>query len=357
MRRVSPEWLLPSRAVRCVAGLAAFVVVVVMLAAIEGGNAAAGGQICSRVASLRGSDSNPGTKRRPFRSPQRLVDSLRPGETGCLRGGTYSTSSEYILRIAHGGTPAKPITLRSAPGEHASLMGITYVVHGSDDLRLAALHFVGSSEMNAIKIYSRDVALIDDDITNRHADASCIILGSGSDGEAVGTVIRGNLIHDCGTSDLDHAIYLSNSVGAVLAQNVIWNISGYAVHLYPNAQSTLVKHNVIDGTGRGGVIFAGEGSQSSSGNVVVQNIISDSSGSDIRSYWAGSVGTGNVARQNCVWAARDPVASPEGFLAQANVVANPRFVDRDKHDFRLRVDSPCLRVVGYDTAALVAARR
>src|SRR5262249_38135777 len=42
---------------------------------------------CTLYASLRGSDSNPGTPAAPFRTAQKLVDSLSAGKTGCLTGG------------------------------------------------------------------------------------------------------------------------------------------------------------------------------------------------------------------------------------------------------------------------------
>jgi hypothetical protein len=233
-----------------------------------------------------------------------------------------------------------------------------YVPSGSDHVRLARLDLIGTDEMNAVKIYSTDVGITGNDITNLRRGQSCIILGSNSGyGQAVTTIVRDNRIHDCGIDDLDHAIYFANSTGAIVVDNLIWGISGYAVHLYPNAQGTLIAHNVIDGTGRGGVIFAGEGDMASNNNVVEQNIISGSGGSDIRSYWDGSVGIGNVARRNCVWAARDEtVAEQEGFVSVRNVVANPRYANRAHHDFRLPLKSRCLRVVGYDTAALLARR-
>ena len=67
---------------------------------------------CDHVAS-------PGTD-----TAQQLLDSLRPGETGCLRGGTYRSSRGYVLNARRGGAPGAPITLRSFPGERARLVGI-----------------------------------------------------------------------------------------------------------------------------------------------------------------------------------------------------------------------------------------
>ncbi|HEX2127298.1 MAG TPA: hypothetical protein VHF45_12155, partial [Thermoleophilaceae bacterium] len=55
---------------------------------------------------------------------QKLVDSLTPGQTGCLHGGRYA---EHV-RINRGGTSdSARITIRSFPGEQAELYGRLYV--------------------------------------------------------------------------------------------------------------------------------------------------------------------------------------------------------------------------------------
>src|SRR3954453_8112497 len=41
---------------------------------------------CDLVASTAGSDAAPGTLSQPFRTVQKVVNSLGPGQTGCLRG-------------------------------------------------------------------------------------------------------------------------------------------------------------------------------------------------------------------------------------------------------------------------------
>jgi hypothetical protein len=311
---------------------------------------------CVRFAAVNGSDAAAGTKRYPFATPQRLADSLRPGQVGCLRGGTYNATGQYVLRVSHGGAANAPITIRGYVRERAVLRGVVYVPQGSDHVRLAHLWLVGTGGETGVEVNAVDTVLANDDITNGGLSQSCMILGENSEwGPAVKTVIRGDRIHDCGTTDLHHAIYLGNSQGAVVTDNLIWGISGYGVHLYPNAQNTLVNHNVIDDTGRGGVIFAGESGLVSSGNVVEHNVISDSRGIQIGSYWGGGgVGAGNVARENCVWAGKlGNVPDERGFLAAGNIVVNPRYVNRDRHDFRLLATSRCFRVVGYDTAALL----
>ena len=67
---------------------------------------------CAKVASPDGNDSAPGTADRPYATAQRLVNALAPGETGCLRAGTYRED----LTLA---TPG--VGLTSYPGDHANL--------------------------------------------------------------------------------------------------------------------------------------------------------------------------------------------------------------------------------------------
>jgi hypothetical protein len=55
------------------------------------------------------------------------------------------------------------------------------------------------------------------------------------------------------------------------------------------------------------------------------------------------VGIANVARDNCLWngAQGNIDLSAGGFLAIANVVAKPDFVDTAAGDFRLQPGSAC----------------
>ena len=56
-------------------------------------------QGCDLVASTLGSDSAPGTLTQPFRTVQKLADTLAPGQTGCLRG---TAAALPVLGERHG---------------------------------------------------------------------------------------------------------------------------------------------------------------------------------------------------------------------------------------------------------------
>jgi hypothetical protein len=310
---------------------------------------------CDRYAAPWGDDHNRGTSKRPFESPQRLANSLRPGKTGCLRGGVYDQTDEgYVLRLKRGGTEQRRITIRSFPGERARLLGIIYIVSGANFITLSQLAIEGTGEHNTVKIYSTGTTIRNNDITNASRGESCMILGSDSDGEAVRTTVRENRFHDCGSSsndNKDHAIYVSNAADGRIIGNVFWDSSAYSIQLYPHAVRMLVARNIIDGgppSVRGGILLGGDSDYASSDNVVEFNVVAYADTYNVTSDWEGSTGTGNIVRSNCLWQGRDGNIndSSGGFTASSNMVAAPRFVNRAKHDYRLKRGSKCRRVVG-----------
>ena len=71
------------------------------------------------VDAAKGDDTAAGTLAAPWKSVQRSLMKLKPGDTLCLRGGTYRES----LYLALQGTREQPITIRSAPGEEVVIDG------------------------------------------------------------------------------------------------------------------------------------------------------------------------------------------------------------------------------------------
>ena len=264
-----------------------------------------------------------------------------------------------MLRFPHGGRPGARIRVRNYPGERPKLVGIVEVPEGVDWVALSGMDVEGDGSMNTVKVYSSHVLLERNDITNALKGESCLILGSDTAGQAQHTVVRRNRFHDCGSRDntnKDHAIYAANVADGRIVDNLFSNSTGLTIQLYPNAQRTLVAHNVMDGgpdTVRGGVVFGGDSTFASKDNVVEHNVITYAATSSIYSYWSGSVGSGNVARDNCLWGAGDQEidSGDGGFTAVGNKIARPRFRNRAGGDYRLGRASRCRRVVGYDTAA------
>lgn len=306
---------------------------------------------CDLYAAPYGSDGAAGTAAAPLRSPQTLADALAAGQVGCLMSGTYD-AAEQGVKVSHPG-----ITLTSAPGAEATIVGRLWVAAGADDVTISRLNLDGrgSSIVGGPVVNAADTVFDEVDVTNEHT-AICFVLGSPQYGTAEGTVIEDSRIHDCGVLPAinhDHGIYVEDAEDAVIRDNWIYDNADRGIQLYPHAVDSRIYGNVIDGNGQG-IIFSSAGDQASTGNVVEDNVISNSRLRwNVESYWEGPVGERNVVRHNCVWSpsedgyyAQDggiqPVsAGARGFSAEGNVVAEPRFVDRADGNLNLRADSPC----------------
>jgi hypothetical protein len=307
---------------------------------------------CTKFASTSGSDSGSGTVKRPYRTAQKLVDSLLAGQVGCLRAGTYLGN----VTISHSGAGGAPITVTSYPGEQATVSGKLWITDGANFVTVASLNLDGRNSLGlpSPAVDGDDVRFVNDDVTNYNT-AICFDLGAAIYGRAYRTVIEDNRIHNCGSlppTNLEHGIYTEHATRATIVDNVIYDNADRGVQLYPDAQASYVARNVIDGNGEGVLIAGGSedyGPQASNDNVIEQNIITNSNQrSNVESYWGSSlVGQRNVVRDNCIWGgARDAVnhglASQNGFTAYDNTFADPLYVNREAKDFRLSASSPCL---------------
>jgi hypothetical protein len=189
-------------------------------------------------------------------------------------------------------------------------------------------------------------------ITGRRASTICLVIGSAH--AARGVLVEHNRILRCGRyGKYDHLIYLVHSRGAVVRWNVLSdNPGGWAVHLYPDADGTLIEHNVID-RNEGGVIFAGEGGDTSDGNLVRNNAITFSWPRwNLEGSWSGeAAGADNSALDNCLYTAGPGgpagIADLDGFSASNNVVLDRSpYGPRQGAGHRFSADSPCAGLVG-----------
>ena len=212
---------------------------------------------CDRYAAPNGSRRGRGTRAHPYGSLGRLVRGLRRGQVGCLMAGRYRHRGVVAMRRA--GT-----TLRPLGSARVTIDGAVWALPGARGARITGLRLTSHDRIYPIplKIQADDFSLVGNDITAAR-NISCVLIGS-PDIEVAHTVVERNRVHDCGSrGKLAHLIYVTNSRGAVIRANLLVdNQGGWAVHLYPNADGTLVERNVID-SNEGGVIFAGDGNVAS----------------------------------------------------------------------------------------------
>ncbi len=309
---------------------------------------------CSLIASPTGSDRASGTLARPFRTVQRLADRLSPGQIGCLRRGVYRED----VKIKHGGRSAtQRLTIESYEGERATLIGRLYLRRGSNHVTITRINLNGRnrSALPSPTINSEDAEFSHDDVTNEHTGI-CFILGSAGFGRARRTIISANRIHDCGVEpshNQDHGIYIAESDGAQITDNVIFKNADRAIQLFPDAQGTVIEHNIIDQNGEG-ITFSGH-RRASSNTLVEFNLITNARiRYDVESFYprGAPAGVNNVVRNNCVYGgAHGTIGEEVGYSAAgfANKRLDPRYANPSAGDYAPAPSSPCAAYVLAET--------
>ena len=312
---------------------------------------------CDRVVAANGSDSASGTLASPYATPQKLISSLQSGQTGCFREGTYTFAEMNVNKVG--------LTFAPYGSEVVTLKGSIKIPPTGAGAVIEGMKLNGAGGLSNIgpRIYADRVVLRDNEITNANT-AICVTVSRYYDQPAPrGVVIERNLVHDCGAmprTNKQHGVYLSEARETVIRDNWIYDNADRGVQMYPDAQDTTVRGNVINNNGEG-VNFSGSGSSTSNGNVVKNNVIANSkdsynaySGSD------GPVARGNVMRNNCVFASNAEdwyndnggIETPSrNFATSSNLTAPPRFVDPGSDDLELAPNSSCLRKYSGTLAA------
>jgi hypothetical protein len=284
---------------------------------------------CDHYASPRGFDhgTGRGSAGRPFRTVERLLQSLGPGKTGCLEPGTYAHRG--VVRMSRPRT-----TLRGIGPGPASIIGPIWILPRAREARLLHVSLTSRSQAftEPLKI-GADRVLIANDFITGETNTICVLVGG--DRRTHGVRIVHNRITHCGRyGKFAHLIYVADAVGTTIRWNRLTdNPGGWGVHLYPNADYSRIEHNWFDGN-EGGVIFAGDGGETSSHNVVRHNVILNSSPrSNIESSWSGgAAGEGNRAFDNCLFSngpgAPSGIGERLGFSAYDNLILEPSTLER-----------------------------
>jgi parallel beta-helix repeat protein len=220
---------------------APIVIALSLLVTVAAGSPAAAGVSCDRFAAPSGSNGGSGSRSDAYRTPEKLVDSLAPGQTGCLRRGTYRFSE---LGIA---TPG--ITLAPYGSEAVTLRGSIKVRPSGHHSTIRGMKLDGRGGATPIgpKIYADGVVLRDNEITNAHTSICVQISRYYSDPAPRGVVIKRNRIHDCGelpSTNKDHGIYVSEARDTVIRDNWIYDNADRGIQLYHDADGSKVIGNV-----------------------------------------------------------------------------------------------------------------
>jgi hypothetical protein len=297
---------------------------VVTAACAAGAPAASAAPDCDRYASTSGSDGGTGTQEQPYRTVQALVTNLASGETGCLAAG--ERFNEGFLQINR-----SDIALTSAPGERATIVGDTRIetVPGRvRNVELSGLNFTGGSGTRPLfRIVADDIRLIGNDISNP-GRTTCLNIAPL---EARNIRIEGNFIHDCGpaVSNTESGVGVDTGRNVTITDNYIFRNPARGVQLYPDANGTVIRNNVIDGN-TDNVQFAGDSSRASRGNRVLNSLLSNASSYNVTHNWDGPVGSDNVVSDSCLDGANgNSHPTPTGWsFGSGNIFGAPQYTNR-----------------------------
>ena len=346
LRRTPP----PPGALACVRLCFACALALLLPAALSPAQAAA----CTRVAAPGGSDGAAGTAASPYATFQKLAHSLAPGQTGCLRAGTYRETVE----VNANGAPGAPITIQSYPGERATFLGRLTTDQTSSYLTFQDITFDGSAAPSdggelqpSPTVHGESIAFIRNEVTNRHT-AICFAVGNESYGRAPNVIIKGNRIHDCGQlppTNHQHGIYLHSPCCAQVTDNWVYDNADTGIQMFPDADGNYIARNIVYGNGDN-MSFGGDskdgGCASSDNNIVERNVMSHPRVKENVGSWSGcgKHGTGNVLRENCIWPPTFQKAG-EGFTLLNNLYVEPAYVNAAAKDFRIVPGTPCAPLV------------
>jgi hypothetical protein len=324
-----------------------------------------------------GDDINDGSTERSFKTIGKAIAVAGPGDIVYVRPGIYVES----VGFRKSGEEGKPLILSCAPGALGKVKVMPskgYVAKNPSGavVTLSAVQHVWvnglviegpmgrpeapKSEMfgaNGITWSGR--AGLGCRATNNvvYGNVHCGLKEMGHGGTKI--LMEGNIIFENGTQSTDHGIYCPAD-DLTINGNIIFNNAGYGIHSYSSPKRQVITRNICVGNKACGIILAG------SHNKVYHNVCVDN---NIGMFYFRGGCTDNVVKNNifafnhldCGYDNGDGSAKygdPARNTDDANcyfpgkpsdrihpgaheVLADPKFVDRKKGDFRLQADSPC----------------
>jgi hypothetical protein len=326
---------------------------------------------CNMFASPSGSDSGNGSSAHPFLTVTKLDQALAPGETGCLRGGTYGNiNTKYEL--ANSGTPSGQIVITAYPGETATVVG--WIDVAASYTTLSGLEIDGSNTFynkasgspcptphtvsQALDIAGTGDVFERNDYFQSVAALRGTGIGVGFWGDADNTTIRYNRIHDVGQcTQHDHLIYLASGNNVQIYDNWMYNDhNGFGVTAYPGPTNAQIFSNVIDNAGSG-LNFGDNGTSTTRGNKAWHNVVTNAfrvSGDQGEALEASLVmcaeldssSTGNEVFENDSFDNADGVSAVNSHLSSANITlrsnvsTDPRYENIAANDYDIAPGSP-----------------
>jgi len=267
------------------------------------------------------------------------ANALPVGTTLCLSGQFTEDVSVAVPGI----------TITSADATNRAVVaGYFEIKEGADGVTISGLRIDSSGAGQGNQIYARDVRFTNNDISG--ATVNCMFIGSRLYGAAERPLIDHNRIHDCGDSRYEHGMYVDETYGGRISNNVIYGASGFGIQLYKRAVGMEIDHNVFDGNGLSGLLVSGDTTSSdasacaySQDNKIEKNIFTANGDYGVADWWGCTIGSGNDVALNC-WFGNAEGAHDyaTGYTEHDNLEADPLYTDPVTHDYSLQPGSPCV---------------
>lgn len=323
--------------------------------------------------STAGSDANPGTEAKPFRTVTKGVKGLKPGDTLTVKSGTYAEALQNV--IPRGTSWEKPVTVAAYPGHTVTLKPkagtdrvLLFSKAGPQYVEIRGLILDAANiDYNAVHITNgaSHVRLRDAEVKNAPQQGILATYNSGYN-----QFIRVK-VHDNGETDFDHGLYLASAHNLV-EHSTIYRNAGWGLHVfcdkgYGSTNGNTIRNNKVYENARLGQRGGGILLSSGDGNAAYNNLVWGNKATGIRVAFnnvtqaavyhnvvygntlAGiEVGAAsqqaqvrnNISYQNGGKALLD---SGAGTVASHNLLnVNPQFVNAAAQDFRLQSGSPAV---------------
>lgn len=297
-----------------------------------------------------GSDEGDGTMAAPWATITHADGMLAPGDVLHVLPGEYAGSFDTYAE----GTEAAPIVFVSDTKWGAVLVADDgpWTVRGNW-VDVVDFEYTGNAHVGMLSMASHTRYLGN---WVHHLNPACDGNGGAAidagNYDATDVDMIGNVVHDVWADDengmpCNRVQGLYHSIrGGTIANNQVWNISGFGIHTWHAPQDLVITNNLVFGSGRGGIIV---GAGDSPGGVIADNflvanniVVHNALG--ILEY--GETGTNNRYLNNLVYEnGSGDFSLQNGLVDAGTIVGEPGFVDWQPDgtgDYHLLPDSPAI---------------
>jgi hypothetical protein len=307
----------------------------------------------TRYVSPAGSDDNPGSRSRPWRTIEHAAARIRPGGTvkvapGRYRGpvtiATSGTAERPVRFVSQRRWRAKiaardsgPIAVVALRGDHVSFEGFDVTGSGGDGS--VAIHVEGSRDaVVGNYVHDFDVPCLD----SGNGGAGILVAGAGYRNRNV--LVANNVVERVGAGPRDGSCRLVHGIYAgvprvTVVNNIIERAVGDGITSWHAARTLTIANNLSRLNGGAGILIgSGDSGATSAGHrdtLVTNNIVYRNASYGISQSSDGKrrVGPGNRYLNNLYFANRGGDTRPSsgigglrsGAIASDNINADPRF--------------------------------